>query len=195
MPTTFGSLRDQIKQEARVKGTDELDDFVDDLIREVHDQHTERQRFSELFEPDTDLTFTDADGTVGLPEDFQHLSEVRYSTDGSAFRRIDLRGPYHRKWGNVGGPRFYEKLDGSIKFYPAADIRSTHFCQIDYYKKATLDNSSDNMPINKLVPAVRREVISRVHLYYKESQQASAFQQLTGQAITGIQSSHETGNK
>jgi len=192
--TTFGQLRTQVKLEGRVKGTDQLDGFVDDLIREVHDQHTERQRFDELFEPDRALTLESASGVVTLPEDFQHLSEVRFSTDGSSFRRLDVRGAYHFKRGNYGYPKFYEKTGSNIRLYPPGDILDTHSLHIDYYKRATLDSSNDIMPVDKLVPLVRREVISRVHLYYKEQQSATAYQGLARQAIGEIQSSTETGN-
>jgi len=192
--TTFGELQTQIKREARVQGTDELDTFVSDVVKEVHDQHTERQRFDELLVPDYDITLAYQEPWVGLPEDFQHLKEVRFSTDGSSFRELDVRGDFHQKRGNYGLPKFYEKVDRSIKLYPYDGIQSTHHVQIDYYKTATLDSTAANMPVNKLVPVVRREVISRVHLFYKENEQASAYKGLASEAVLGIQSRTETGN-
>lgn len=195
MSTTLVELRTQVKREARVKGTDQLDEMVDDIIVEVHDQHTERQRFDELFEPDEVLTLTAANGIVALPDDFQHMGEVRFSSDGSSFRRLEVRGPYNHKRGNYGFPKFYEKTGSNIRLYPPGDILDTHALHIDYYRKATFDSSNDVLPVDKLVPLVRREVISRVHMYYKENQSATAYQGLARQAIGEIQSSVETGNK
>lgn len=192
--TTFGELQTQIKREARVKGTDELDGFVSDVVKEIHDQHTERQRFDELLVPDYELSLADQYAWVGLPDDFQHLKEVRFSTDGSSFRELDVRGDFHQKRGNYGLPKFYEKVDRSIKLYPYDGIEDTHSLQIDYYKSATLDSTDATMPVNKLVPLIRREAISRVHLYYKEESVASAYKGLASDAMLGIQTKTETGN-
>lgn len=194
MPVTLVQLKEQVKRESRAKGTDQLDEFVYDVIREIHDQHTERQRFDELLVVDEVLTLTDSNGTVALPDDFQHLQEVRFSTDRSSFHRLDVRGPYHFKRGNYGLPKFFEKTGTSLRFYPYDGIRESMGVQIDYYARANLDSTTAEMPVNKLIPTVRREAISRVHLYYKENPSAQAYKGLAGEAVLGIQSSTETGN-
>lgn len=191
---TLGTLHTQVKREARVQGTDELDEHVYDVIREIHDQHTERQRFDELLVVDTDIILSDATSAYNLPEDFQHLKEVRFAYDGSAFRELDVRGDFHQKRSIVGLPKFYEKTGSSLRLYPYDSVKDTMGLHIDYYRRALLDNSADDMPVNKLVPLVKREAIARVHMYYKETASASAYKAMAQEAIMGIQSSTETGN-
>lgn len=194
MPKTLQQLTNEIKHESRVKGTDQQDDFIHDTINEVLVQHTEKQRFDEMYVPDYSLALSDGVGTYTLPANFQHLREVRFAQDNTAFRQIDVRNVYDQKARNVGFPRFLEKTGSSIRLFPYDGIRSTMGVQIDYYKTPDpLASSGDLFPIEKLINPVKREVISRVHLYYKEYKSAQAFESLSGKAEMEIQSTSETG--
>lgn len=188
-------LHGQIKTEARVQGTNELDQFVYDTIREIHDQHTERQRYSELLVLNEDIPLINGTDVYDLPEDFQHLKEVRFGYQGNtgSYRSLDPRGDFHPKWRVTGVPRFYERAGHNLHLFPYSDIRDSMALQIDYYRKAPLVDAEE-MPVSRLVPVVKREAISRVHLYYKETQSATVFQQLSKEAIMGSQSRNETGN-
>ena len=191
---TLQTLHSQVKVEARVQGTNELDEFVYDTIREVHDQHTERQRYDELLVVNVPIPLQDYVDNYELPADFQHLKEVRFGfTNDNYFRELPIRGEFHAKRGTWGHPRFFEKTGTSIRLFPYGSIKTGMGLQIDYYKTATLDNASE-MPVKRLVPVVKREVIARVHIFYKEMQSATAFQQLSKEAIIGSQGRTTTGN-
>jgi hypothetical protein len=197
---TLKTLHTQIKQEARVQGTNELDGYVYDVIREVHQEHTERQRYSELLILSAPITLTDGIGNYDLPADFQHLKELRFSYSGAYangvpnWRPLDLRGDFHPKRRTSGLPRFYERADNKIWLYPYSDIKLSMAMEIDYYRLAPLTEEDEEMPVRKLVPVVKRDAIARVHIYYKEMQSAAAFNSLSKSAIIGSQSRTETGH-
>lgn len=193
MPKTLLQLQNEIKLEARVKGTDQLDTYIRDLINELLVQHTEKQWFDEMYVPDAEITLSDATGTYSFPANHQHTRDIRFAHDNSSFRPLHFRNQYDYKYINSGFPRFYEKTGSSFRLFPYDGIRSTMGVRLDYYKTPdALTSSGDLFPIEKLLNPVKREAIARVHLYYKEFKSAQAFDGLTQRSVSEIQSSTDT---
>lgn len=175
---TYAQLQTEIKKEARVKGTEDLNQFILDTVNELMCQQTTREKHFELYVPDYRFNLADGSRSYDLPSDFQHLTDVRFANDGSCFRDLDPRNDYHLKVSDRGTPRFYELAGSSLRIYPFADVNENMAIEIDYYRAPTLFDSTDSsavFPVPKLYNAVKRDAIARTHIYYKEYQSAQAF--------------------
>lgn len=178
MPTpaqiTVDVLRTQIKKESRVSGSDNLDDYILDLINELLLDYIEKNHYYELLIPNSPITTIAATGNYPLPASFYAERLVRYqSLNGSPFT-LRKRNEYLE---NARGrmPRYYEVNGTNLTIFPSDDVPAGDTVLLDYYKYPNVLITSDVFPIPRLLPTLKLRAIHRVLLYNNNIQQAQAF--------------------
>lgn len=171
---TFSVLIGEIKKEARVAGSDNLDQFVKDTINELLLSAVEKARYFEMLligQPITPLV--QAAGTYTLPSDFHKMRGVRYTIGSGIPFSIYPRGMYVPST-HGGNPRYYELANTQIIITPPENIRTNDTLVIDYYKyPAELIANGDIFPIPRLIAPLKLKAIYRTVLYNRELNVAS----------------------
>ncbi len=183
MPTsnhpTLAELRDQIKTEARVKGSDNLDSFIDTLINELLLDFAQKNRYFEFLVPNFSITTLAATGSYDLPADFMDMKLVRYRNANGYFRTINKRNGFIET-ANGTLPRWYELAGGQIVIFPVDDLVADESLLIDYYKVPETLTDNDVFPVSRLLPTVKLTAISRVLIFNQDLATAAA---LKGEAV------------
>lgn len=171
----LSSILDSLKTEARVKGTDEIDAWIVDLINQTVFDETYQNRFQELYVPLSEVTVLTNTSEYALPEDFQTLERVYFSPwlDGAM---IELTIPNSNLilTQTYGYPRFYRLAGTALQVYPYSLLVADQArLAISYYKSHplfTLGSLDDLLLVPKLRNVVIKACAARVHVYYKEFQ-------------------------
>ena len=183
MPTsvtpTLTELREQIKQEARVKGADNLDTFIDNTINELLCDYAAKNRYFEFLETNHPITTVLNTGNYALPDDFIEARMIRYQNINGYTRTLNLR-PVYIETARGHSPKWYELAGGNLLIFPFDDVPVGETILIDYYKFPETLVSASVFPVPKLVAAIKRETIHRVLLYNEKLQLAAAFK---GEAV------------
>ena len=185
---TLAVLRDEIKKESRVKGSDNLDSFITTLINELLLDFVEKARYFELLLRDQPITLVDETGEYDLPNDFHKLRAVRYTIGYGIPYPIYPRGSFVGV-PTPGNPRFYEVAGSSLIISPTDNIRDADTLVLDYYKYPTeLTVDGDIFPIPRLIAPLKLKAIQRVVIYNRELAVASvirgeAVEQIAGSAV------------
>lgn len=184
MPTsnhpTLSTLRDQIKQEGRVKGSDNLDGLIDAIVNELLLEYAQKNRYFELLVTNYPVTTIAETGSYALPNDFMAARLVRYKVERTGYiRTLNKRGGFIET--AVGHqPRWYELAGNEIIIFPVDDLEADNTILIDYYKVPSTLTDSDTFPISRLVPTIKLEAITRVLIYNEQMASAAA---LKGEAV------------
>lgn len=170
---TFSVLIGEIKKEARVAGSDNLDQFIKDTINELLLAAVEKARYFEMLLIGQPITLTELEGTYNLPGDFHKMRGMRYTIGNSVPFPIYPRGAYVQSTYG-GNPRFYELAGTQIIITPDTNIRDTDTLVIDYYKyPSQLTANGDVFPIPRLIGPLKLKAIYRTVLYNRELNVAS----------------------
>jgi hypothetical protein len=177
MPTsnrpTLAELRAQVKQEARVKGSDNLDGFIDVLINELLVDYAQKNRYFEFLVTNYPITTLAATGSYNLPTDFMSMRLVRYRTATGYTRTLHPRSGYvDTPRGST--PRYYENSGDQVMVYPVDDLLAGDTILVDYYKVPDTLADGDVFPVPRLVPTVKLSAITRVLIFNNEMAQAAA---------------------
>lgn len=171
---TLAVLREEIKKESRVKGSDNLDAYVVSLINELLLDFVEKARYFELLLRDQPITLIDITGTYNLPTDFHKMRAVRYTIGSGQPYTIYPRGAY-LSVPTPGNPRYYEAAGTSLVISPEDNIRDVDTLVLDYYKyPAELTVDGDIFPIPRLIAPLKLKAIQRVVIYNRELGVAAA---------------------
>lgn len=186
MPTpaqiTVDTLRTQIKKESRVSGSDNLDDYILDLINELFLDFIEKNHYFEMLVPNLNITTVAINnGIYPLPADFYAERLVRYQPsppNGSPYT-LRKRNEYLE---NARGtmPHYYEVSGVSLTIFPAQNVPDGDLVLLDYYKYPNILATTDVFPIPRLIMNLKLRAIHRVLLYNNNIQQAAA---LRGEAM------------
>lgn len=176
---TVQQLIDDIKQEGRVKGSDNLNISILSLINECLLAHTETERYSKFLLIDVPITLVAGQGTYELPEDFQNIRTVYWWRDGQPVNARTLRekGDFIERSRDGREPKWYELTADSITVFPYSDVKLTDHLTIDYWKQPDALVETDKFPLAKLYPVIKREVIARLHTFNKDYNAADRFNQ------------------
>jgi hypothetical protein len=170
---TLATLRDQIKQEARVKGSDTLDTFVDSLVNELLLDYALNNRYFELLITNYSIATLQSTGDYALPTDFMAERLVRYQPTNGAARTLNKRNEYME---NARGtlPRWYDLTTSKLSIFPYTDVPVGDAVLLDYYKLPDTLTANSNFPIPRLLPSLKLRAIHRVMIYNNSLQTASA---------------------
>jgi hypothetical protein len=183
MPTsnrpTLAVLRDQIKQEGRVKGSDNLDSFIDGVVNELLLDYAQKNRYFEFLVTNVAITTLTATGTYDLPADFMSMRLVRYRNTSGYTRTLNARPPFIET--AVGTlPRWHEIAGDQIVIFPVDDLPAAETLLIDYFKVPDTLTANDPFPVPRLLPTVKLQAISRVLIFNDQLPSAAA---LKGEAV------------
>ncbi len=180
----LGDLLDTIKREARVKGTDQLDDLIVNTINNFLEQQCLMNRFFEMLTPNYQIPTVLNTGIYSAPPQFQLLRLLRYQRSDGFKYTLRKRSEWVE---NPPGtrPKFYEvsSIPAQINIFPFDDVPDGDTLLLDYYQYPTpfnLSALSAPFPIPKLVPSCIQRCIYRVHIFNNEIQAAQA---LKGDAV------------
>lgn len=182
---TLAQLLVEIKAEAKLDGTDNLDAYIKATINELLLNYIETVHYQELMVRDVAITTVDATELYDLPTDFQAPLNVRYRVAPTGgFRFLTLRPQFVQQ--AVGSyPNYYDIVGGQLRIYPAESVKTTDTLRIDYYKYPDeLVEDSDVFPIPKLIVPIKRQAISRALLYNRDTAIASAFDTMANNSET-----------
>lgn len=171
---TLAELRDQIKREARVKGSDNLDTWIDSVINELLCDYVQKNTYFEFLKTNQLIATIVATGLYDLPDNFIRMRLVRYKTSKGFYRTLNPRPQYiETALGSL--PRWYDLAGTKISIFNFDAVPTGDFLVLDYYSfPATLTNN-DIFPIPRLVAPVKLEAIRRTLVYHRELQEAAAF--------------------
>jgi hypothetical protein len=172
LETTFEELRNEIKLEARVKGSDTLDPFIDDLINELLLDYCQKNRYSELLVLNHAIATLQSTGNYDLPEDFMAERLIRYQAPNGASRTLHKRNQYLE---NARGsyPRYYDIAARTLQIFPDIAIPANDSILLDYYKFPNFEDDDEPFPIPKLIPVIKRTAVHRVLVYNRDFQTAA----------------------
>lgn len=172
---TFIQLIGEIKREAKVDGSNNLDTFIKELINGLLLEYV-KTNYQELLVLNQTFTLIAATGNYALPANFRVLRDVRYRIGANGvFRPLYYRPQYVRVSYRTF-PRYYDIAAGIITLSPFEQIKTDDAISYDYYKYPDeLVADADVFPIPKLIVPLKRAAVSRVYLYNRDLQVASAF--------------------
>lgn len=173
---SLSDLVDLIKTEARVEGSDNLDSWITALINELLLEYCLQKKYYELLITNLAIPTVAAQEAYDLPEDFNFIKLVRYTTSSGSERTLLPRTDLVETVGTRGLPRFYELVGaGQIKLLPYLDVPLSDNVYLDYYKYPdALETDDDEFPIPRLLNPVKQRAIYRTHVYNNSLQQAAA---------------------
>lgn len=177
MPTsnrpTLAELRAQVKEEARVKGADNLDGFINTLINELLVDYAQKNRYFEFLVTNYPITTLAATSGYNLPTDFMSMRLVRYRTATGYTRTLHPRSQFvNTPRGST--PGYYENSGNQLMVYPVDDLQAGDTILVDYYKVPDTLADADIFPVPRLVPTVKLAAITRVLIFNNEMAQAAA---------------------
>jgi hypothetical protein len=177
MPTsnrpTLAELRAQVKEEARVKGSDNLDGFINTLLNELLVDYAQKNRYFEFLVTNYPITTLAATSGYALPDDFMSMRLVRYRTATGWTRTLHPRSQFvDTPRGST--PRYYENSGNQLMVFPVEDLLAGDTILVDYYKVPDTLADADVFPVPRLVPTVKLAAITRVLIFNNEMAQAAA---------------------
>lgn len=177
---TLAQLRESIKKEARVKGADNLDSFIDELINELLCDYAINNKPFEFLLTNQPVTTTLNNGTYPLPTNFISMRLVRYKETPTGYIHTLRSRPQYIETAYGQRPRWYDLAGASIILFQADDIPAGDILLLDYYAFPTTLVDATVFPIPRLVAPVKLEAIRRVLIYNQQLQEA---QVLKGEAV------------
>jgi hypothetical protein len=177
---TLAVLLTEIKKEARISGSDNLDTWLTSLINELLLDYVEKTRYFEMLLVGQPITLVDETSAYDLPADFHKMRGVRYTIGSGNPYPIYPRGEYVQTARN-GNPKFYELAGDQILITPITNIRATDTLVMDYYKyPSELVDPGDVFPIPRLIGPLKLKAITRAVIYNRDLNVAAA---LRGESI------------
>lgn len=171
---TKTQLRDSIKREARQQSTNDLDTMIYEIIDDVVSDVFSKERCYELRVIGAGTAMTNATATISLPNDFQHVDEVRFSTDnGVTAPRLFPKNDNSQNT-QVGTPKWWQIVGSALYVFPYSGVTTSHKIYLDYFKVPTFAADSDVFPVFRLQSAVKKEVIQRLLEYINSMDRAKA---------------------
>lgn len=172
-------LRDQIKTEGRVKGSDNLNLFIDGVVNELLLDYAQKNRYFEFLVTNVPIVTLAAIGSYTLPTNFMSIRLVRYRNANGYTRTLNARPPFIES--AVGTlPRWHEIAGDKIVIFPVDDLPAAETLLIDYYKVPDTLTDNDPFPVPRLLPTVKLQAISRVLIFNDQLPSAAA---LKGEAV------------
>lgn len=166
---TLSELRDLIRVEAEIPGTEIIGTTLDALINQALYAITGKSPFSEMRTEENFTITTDDEHTFTLPEDFQHFDKVIYAppTTSPSFcspaRTLFVGNSGGLQKRIFGSPTYYLRAGNELIVYPyTGGIYVNDVFVLSYYKFMALVNDDDIFPIISLIPVVTQMVLERI---------------------------------
>ena len=170
---TLGDLVKAIKLESRLAGTTDMDEMVINTINELLLEYCYNGRYMEFLQLNFSISTFDATGLYGLPQDFQHIANIRYQNNlGGRWTLYPRKTNLYLSNPSGKRPRFYD-INGQvgnnpqINLIPFDGIAVGDTILIDYYSLPPIlqDQENDIFPIARLVGPLKQKAIYRMINY------------------------------
>lgn len=171
----LSELRELIKKEARVKGSDNLDDFIDSLVNEILCNYAMAKRYFEFLVVNQSVTTTLNNGSYSLPARLIALKSVRYKETNSSYIRTINPRPSYIENANGQIPKWYDVAGTNLEIFPYDNVPAGDTLLLDYWQYPATLTASTVFPIPRLVNPVKMDCIKRVLIFNKDLQEAEAF--------------------
>jgi len=177
---TLAELREDIKVEARVKGSDNLDSWIDSLVNEILTSALQNKRYFEMLVLNEEIPTVAETDAYDLPDDFMAIRAVRYVTASGSSRSLNDKNHYVQI-PRGRSPRYYEVIgENSIIISPILDMPDDDTISIDYYRYPETLTEEDEIPVPKLIAHIKQKAIARTLNYNKELQEMALLQTEAG---------------
>lgn len=176
---TLAVLRELIKKEARVKGSDNLDPFIDGIVNELLCNFAGKNLYFELLKVNQVVSTTLNNGIYAIPNNFIRMRQLRYKRASGYTYTIRPRTDYI-KTARGARPTYYDLFGASIEIFPFDDIPLNDTLLLDYWAYPDTMVDATVFPIPRLVTPVKLEAIRRVLIY---NEQLQAAQVIKGEAV------------
>jgi len=173
---TLAQMREDIKTEARVKGSDNLDSWLNHLINELLTTALTNKRYFEMLVLNEEITTVADTAAYDLPDDFMAIQAVRYRTASGASRTLFDRNTYASvPAGRM--PRYFDIAgENQIVISPILDMPDDETIVLDYFRYPEELTDDDPFPVPKLIAPVTQKAIARTMIYNRERAEAQALQ-------------------
>lgn len=169
---TYQQIVDQVKEEGRIDGDNDLVPIVIGLINEAYKEAVMDQRPFELRKNAT-INLTASNSEFNLPADFFiHHQFIFHDVDtGKEWKLVDQDGPIQpAPRGFFNHPKSFELISGNkVQLKPFEGIITSDTLKLEYYYTPpilTLANLSTPNPIVRLEPFIVRMAIRRVRMFH-----------------------------
>lgn len=186
---TLAELRTEVKLEARVKVSTNLDDMITHIIQEILRDYGNKARYREVLIIDSPITLVDSQSTYALPDDFQHMQGVRYSVTGTRFLPLYEFTEGFLRISDVGLPKYFQLCSTGLLVYPSSQIRTTNTLFISYYgdPAALYADDDADFPIPRLEATVKKMTIARIIRYMQQMEEADRMSKDGGDSFAASQ--------
>ena len=169
----ISQLVDDIKIEARVKGSDNLDTWILNLVNQLLLDYCEKNQYFELLVTNSTIATLQATQDYALPTDFGRERLIRYMPVNGTSRTLWKRNQFLE---NPRGtlPRWYEVHGTVLSIFPVTNMPAGDSLLIDFWKLPTTVVLGDQFPIPRLLPSLRMRAVTRVLTYNNALPQAGA---------------------
>lgn len=173
MAKTFLEILTSVKNECRVKASDNLDDWIKDVINQELRLLCANAEYPELLVPNAPLTIASAEQSqFALPVGVRQIVAVEFALDGTtpSWRPLVQRNAWATSL-TIGNPNWWYRAGNSIHVFPYTSIVTTNAIRITYYKLVTsLVADGDLMEIGDLEEPLIQRVNARVLRYHNDKQ-------------------------
>lgn len=171
---TLAELREEIKKEARVKGSDNLNDMINAIVNRLLADYAQKNLYFQFLQTNVLIPTVAATGQYDIPDNFIRMRLVRYKTSNGFYRTLNPRPNYiETTYGSL--PRWYDLAGDKIQVFNFDNIPLGDFLVLDYYSFPAVMTDSTVFPVPKLVEPVKLEAIRRLLIFNRELQEAAAF--------------------
>jgi hypothetical protein len=167
----ISQLVDDIKVEARVKGSDNLDAWILNLVNQLLLDYCEKNQYFELLVTNSVIATLQSTEDYTLPTDFGRERLIRYLPTNGTSRTLKKRNQFLE---NPRGqfPRWYEVNGTVLSIFPVDNMPAGDSILIDFWKLPTTVVLTDTFPIPRLLPSLRLRAVTRVLAYNNAMPQA-----------------------
>lgn len=188
---TLADIRTQIKTDAKVSGSDNLDSYITNLLNEYLLLYATEKRYMELLVLNHEIPTLAGIGEYELPANFMEAKFIRHRAASSFTRTLNKpNGFVETPSGSL--PKYYIIAGTTLNVQPFADLLAGDTIILDYYRYPDqLVEDTDVFPIPRLLAPIKQRVAHRVMIYNKELQQAAA---LKAESIEHEARGHQSHN-
>jgi hypothetical protein len=170
-----------IRTESRIPGTDNLDDWILNIVNQVTLNFAEKGMLRQLLVKSFPVTLVDAQESYDLPEDYLKMLRIFYVSEGLNWVMYERKG-IQQPAKIDGKPSTYECIvvedaPNILNLTPSSEILDTDGLFLDYYKTPTVLEADDDYPFPSLEPALIRAAITRVQLFHEDMEVSTLQQQ------------------
>lgn len=160
----LGQFRDLIRAEAKIKGSDEMDVWLNETIQDELNTLTAQMRYPELR---SIAALTIADGAATIPPTAQHLNldNVIYRPLADAANDYPLIRNKHTIGQDLGLTKYVYRVGTTLIVWPTIEMDGSDILLLEYWRYPTLATDQAVIPVDGLIPTLKLRAVTRAILH------------------------------